>query len=74
MKVEVADDVRSSPLMSSDMKATSDKSSRMRSPSKFPNEPPLKAPDSKHLNTMKQAESFCEQLIDEPIADYDKRK
>ena len=46
----------------------------MRSPSKFANEPPLSATDANNLNSMKQAESFCDQLIEEPIADYDKRK
>ena len=74
MKVQAPDELKSSPLVSSDQKIVSDKSSKLRSPSKFANEPPLSAPDSNNLNSMKQAESFCEQLIDEPIADYDKRK
>ena len=54
MNMEVADDVRSSPLMSSDLKVVvSDKSIHARSPSKFANEPPLSVPDSNQPNTLK---------------------
>ena len=60
MKRQVPDEVKSSPLVSSDQKIVSDKSNKMRSPSKFANEPPLSASDATQLNSMKQAESFCE--------------
>ena len=68
MKMDGSDKGKVSPIISSD------KSPKLRSPSRFTNEPPLSAPDSNLLNSMKQAESFCEQLVEEPIADYDKRK
>ena len=53
MKMEASDEVRSSPLMSSDLKVMSDKSSKTRSPSKFANEPPVSVTNINYPNTLK---------------------
>ena len=71
MKIEDPENVK----YGSDLKVVNDKKPVMKSPTKWANEPPRTAHNHNPLlNSLKQAESLCEELVEEPIGDYDKRK